>query len=496
MEERQDINLIVEASKRKKLHPLWMVFSFGYSLKEMVFPALFFVIFQLNSSSSWVPIGFVAIAVFFGYRLLSIPLSWRNFSYEFGAEELTVEEGRLHKKKRFISLDQIQYVQLHTHFLHRFFGLTKVTLDTESEEKDASVTIELIKRSEAERIQTLLSERQDIAVKETGQQHDGGRVIYQVTLKDTVFASLTSLRFLVSIPIFGGIIFKANKIFDIESFLAETLIFLQTSWIWMTVAGIVFFLISNVFGVLLTFLRYGHFKVDSQEDVITIQKGIVTTTEFQIQKKNIQAVKFTSSFIRRFFGIIRVELVCSGAESDDNLESTVLFPFISKKRAFLLLPNFIENIPAGDSLNKLPKQALWVKLLNPSILWLVVVVVQFYWWPEKWYISLGLLLIIMMLRILEYFYSSYSKEEDFLRLTTGSLSLNGFMVNKKKIEELTMSESWLQRKFGLCTLQVSTKGTLADVQAIKDIPRDVGETYFSWYKERGKTQETYSRISG
>src|SRR4029079_18653729 len=130
--------------------------------------------------------------------------------------------------------------------------------------------------------------------------------------------------------------------------------------------------------------------------------------ENSILKSKVQGVVVSKSIIRRWFGIAKVRLICAGGEMEtDETESAVIFPFISVKRIPELLPEIIPGFVYQQPERRLPRRALWVKLLRPSYFWVIVTVVVFIFWSHLWYLSPILLALIILVRLMDYRFTRY-----------------------------------------------------------------------------------------
>ncbi|MBM7583677.1 putative membrane protein [Bacillus pakistanensis] len=474
-----------------RLHPLWILFSIILSIKEIILPALFFFIFQADSTASWTIIGKWGVLVFFIYRMVSIIFEWWNFSYSFSEKELQIVDGKFVKHKRFIPLERIQNVQSNTHYFQRIFGLTSITLDTSATSSDSSVKLALIKQAEADKIKDYLTlKARDVQsgenmVSEVKNEKESKRKVhYKITKKEIITSTFTSFSLLALFPLLVGLFFKINEIISIDSYAEDFLNYLQKEWVWMIVTGLILILLSMCFGMMMTYIRYGNYLVTTEEDRIIIQKGVLNQTELTVLKDRVQAVKYNKSFIRRWFGIVEVELVCAGAFGDETIESNVLFPFISERKALELLPEILPNFTIVETMKKLPRAALWLKLFRPSYFWIIVTAILLFFWPDKWYLSPCLLTVILFLRSQNFTHGRHGLDQSYIQLNSGVFSVEKFVTSRKKIEQLSITESWIQRRVGLCTFQIVTKGTPVHHVAISDIPREEAEKYYKWYAER------------
>ncbi|KYG34335.1 PH domain-containing protein [Alkalihalobacillus trypoxylicola] len=494
-----------EEAKRFRLHPLTILFSLGKSVKDFIIPIV--IIFVLNNGESmFTYYARIAIGLFFLYILISSFLHWLNFRYSFNNNELQVNQGRFVRKKRFIQLEKIQGVQLNTHFLYRPFGLTSVTLDTAASSSDASIKLELIKRSEAEYIKKYIAsynekpQDDESSIENDTEIGEGASVKqkpektlhYKIRGKDIVFAAFTSTSFIALIPILFGLFSQFGDFINVEEYVTEAYQMVSQTVVLLVITIIGLIIISLLFGLVTTYLTYGNYQVEANEERIFVKKGVLTQSEWTIAKKKVQAVKFTKTFVRRWFGIVGVELVCAGSYGDDKVESTMLVPFMSEKKAMKLLPEVLPEFQVEENMNKLPKQALYLKLLRPSYFWLIATAVLIIFWSDKWYFSPILLAVIILLRIADYVHSRYGLFHPFIQMRSGSFSVEMFLAEKRKIEELSISQSKLQKLFGLSTLKIATRGTPVQHADIQDIPLSEAIRYYEWYAE-GRAKKSLSQ---
>ncbi|WP_191560962.1 PH domain-containing protein [Metabacillus idriensis] len=477
--------------KPHRLHPVWILFSIGHLIKDFIIPIVLILVVNAKSDSLIMTAGRYGVAILLVYRIISILFEWWNFSYSLSEDELKIKEGRFVRQKRFIPLERIQGVQQDSPFLHRVFRLTSLTIDTAASAEDSSVKLKCISQSEAERIQEYLagekheqSEDEDAGVREEDEQKLLKKEHYSITRKEIIFASLTSLSFVAFLPVLSGIYSNIDDFFSIWNTAEQVLTFLEQTWLFLVITIFILLVISILFGITITYLRYGNFTVSADENRLYIHKGVLSHSEWMIAKQRIQGISMKQSFIRRWFGIVRADLICAGANGDEKIESNTLFPFIAEKRAIQLLPELLQDFIIKNEMNPLPKIALWIKLIRPSCFWIIGTAALLYFWPDKWYILIGLFVLITVHRILEYVNSAYLLDSTFIQLRTGSFSSDFFITKKSKIEQVIVTESWLQRKTGLAAVKIITRGTPMHEAEIRDLPKKESVRIYLWYANR------------
>ena len=476
----------------QRIHPLWILFRIIDSIRQLIVFLLFFYFLDFNSI--FLKVGEIAIVLYLFYRIISAFFDWWHFKYLFTDRELHIYEGRFIKRKRFIPLENIQGINRDTPFFQRLFKLTSLLLSTGATGDESSVKLEMITYKEAERIQKHLrpivsnykgiSEQNEQTSEVPEAEHHSRNKHFAMTSREIFIFSLTSLKFFLIIPVIDSIYSSINDFFVIDKYIDPVISFFRSS-LWLTVFGIIILIILFiVYGFLNTYIRYRDFKVTSDQHRIYINKGMFSKTEFSIPKEKVYAIKFNSSLIQRWLGLVEVKTISTGNIKDEEMGKTeTIFPFISKKKALRLVPEILPKFQIETEMIKLPRSAIFVKLVRLSYFWIVTTAVIFFYWPKLWYISLILLILIIISRLLDGFYSRYQFNGSFLQLQKAAIFTKLIITPRGKIEELKVTESWLQRKFGLASLKVSIRSKPIQVSAISDIPKEVAIRYYQWYAE-------------
>ncbi|SDX09531.1 putative membrane protein [Marininema mesophilum] len=486
----------------RRLHPLWIVFSMGKYFKELAFFVIAFAVYINSKSTLFKEIVVIGIIVSLIYILLSVLLEWFHFKYLITEKEICIHEGRFIQEKRYIPLERIQGISQDTPFFHRLFKLTSLLLDTGSTEKKASAKLEMITYNEAERIQKQLSDIDLInkeenklnqkksieKVKNKGQSPKNQQ--YKVTSKEIFISAVTSL----SLFVFASFLYACYShlkdyasylkgFFSVDSYINTVYSFFQQSWLLTSLGIIAFFLLSMLFGWVEAYVKYKNFEVTSDHKRIYIKKGLFDKTKFSIPKDKVEAIILNAKFLKKLLGIVEVKIVCTGDEDDQH----TLFPFINKKRALQLIPDILPSFTIMSDMTNLPRSAIFIKLVRSSLICIVGAVIMLYFWPKLWYIALALGTLVTISQILSGLFSCYMLKDSFIQYQTGSFSTRLFVTTQIKIEELKITQSILQRNFGLATLKISTRTKsfdLFDALEISDIPMDMADRYYQWYATR------------
>ncbi|UIJ69955.1 PH domain-containing protein (plasmid) [Bacillus cereus] len=492
----------------QRMHPLWMLFSMFKSIKELILWIIFFAIFiSSNSNPTFKTLGVIAVVVYLIYNFVSIFLEWKHFKYVFTDKGMYIYEGRFIKENRFIPLERIHGVSQNTHFFHRLFWLTSLLLETGSNEKKSSIKLEMITYEESIRIQEHLghigcSPKKENELKiqkiELIKSKDFSRnKHYKMAPKEIWVKSFMSLKLLLLIPLIQEVYSNINDFISIDGYINEITSFFEKSWILMGFGIFILLIMSLAYGLFKTYIQYGNFEVSSDQHRIFIRTGVFNETEFSIPKEKIQAININTNILKRWFGLVQVNIISITDMEEKELRTVkTLFPLIDKNRALSLIPEILPTFKIDKRMISIPKYTIFIKMLRISYIWIIGTIVTYYLWSELWYIPIILFVLTNTSQILSGFYSGYKLNEELIQLQRGGFSTNLFITNRKNIEELKISESGLQRLFGLVTLQSSTRAKPVKKTKILDIPTDVARQCYFWYgnnmqylKKKVSTQE-------
>ncbi len=473
-----------------RLHPLWIIISIGKTIKDFIIPIVLVFIINTDSDSFLMKYGRIALILYLITSVILTIFHWKNFKYKFTGNQLQINEGRFIEKKRFIPLTNIQSIQLNEPFLQRIFGLASLTFSLSTTSDQASVQLEAITKEEARKIQDHLNKIKNTNPTEQETIEETPlitkqKIHYEMSKREIVIAAFTSVGLLTAIPLILSLYFKLNQFLKLDQYSARLFsIFTNSSFV--LIIGIAFaLLVFLCLSVGLMYLRYGKFQVASDDTNIFINNGIFSKATLSIPINKIQAIEFEQNILRRLLGLTKVKLIIAGGISDASLETAILFPFIKRARSYQLIEaEIIPKMKIKMPMFHIPKQALFIKIIRHSYLWLIAFSISLYFFPTYWYIAFILVIITTFLSTMAFIHSKYLLNQTYIQLYSGIFSTGLFVTTRERIEELKVTESWLQRKFGLASLHISTRANPIYHTKIKDIPKSVAVEYYQWYAKR------------
>lgn len=471
--------------------------------KNAIFFLVYFFLIKRGSDSFFFVYGRPAVLLLLGLSVIRIVLKWVTNKYCLDDDAFHLKEGIFNKSKRTIPFNKIENINEHTSFFHRLTGTTSIIFETGMKGDEAAVEFDIVSRAQAnglkERVTTKKETEESDATLETKEKAER-EVHFRARKKDLLKASFTSLSFLFFLPLVASFYSKLDDIFGVEED-AEGLVafLLQSGWLIATIVFLVI-LVSIVFGISRTFLKYGGFEIATDSDRIYIQKGVLDATKFSISKHRVQAIEIHQTMTKRLLGLAEVKLTSVGeARSDEEqLESNSLYPFLPVHRAYEIIEEILPTYQVTEKMNHLPKASLWIRLMRPSFLWIIGTSVVWYFKPDIlnvpwWVLSLILLLIVSVIRYFDYKNTKYTLNEAFVQFKTGGLSTSLFVTKRSKVIEISINRGFIQKRFRLASVGIVNRSKPVHHSGIEDVPQELASAFYQWYLGRGKEVQLIKR---
>lgn len=492
--------------KAKRYNPLIILFDLWSFVKNSFILIIYLFIIKAGSQSTLIKYGRLAFFVFAVGSIVYIFLSWVTAKYELDDDSFHLYKGLFSKTEQTIPFSKIQNVNKQTTLFHKILKVTSLQFETGIAGDDSTVTFEVISQKEADAIKNHIAEvsqkmitedeslndnqEAEVATERVQFTQENRTVHFTPTKQELIKASFTSFSFLMLIPFIGTIYFKIDEIYKIEV-ATETIISQIFSSAKTVIFLIVIFVIASIiFGISRTFLKYGKYEISSDDERIYIRKGILNEVDFSIEKNKVQAIQLNQSIIKRMLRLVEVEIISAGnLEMEDNsLEVSVLYPFLSIERAHHLINEILPTYEITQSMERLPKKSLIVKLIRQSFFWLLVTCsllflrdnfgsFEQFWWT----VPLALFVISVIFMLLDYINTRYILNGEFVQFKKGSFSTTLFLTKRNKIFEVGATQSIVQRAFGLASIETINRAKPVHFDGVKDVPFGLAERFLQWY---------------
>lgn len=487
-----------------RYHPLTIAFRIYQLIKNSFFFIILLFVLRKDSDFWLFEYGRYAFIVIVVLQLAHIVLAWFMEKYEWQERTFHIHKGVFVKHTSMIPFSKIQNVTRKTTLFHKLLGVTSVTFETAMDGEDDSIHFQVLKKDHANFLIELVQsgKQKNEAIIESAMEEEeiieasvptpNRTVHFKPERKDLWKASFTSLSFLAIIPIVFGALDYLRPVLPEEDEVEgifQTL--LATKWL-IAIIVVLIVLIAVGFGVARTFIRYGKYEIASDATHIYIERGVLDESQFAIEKRKIQGLEMTQTWIKRLFGLAEVKLISS---SNPNQEGSVnvnsLYPFLPVNKAFRLIEELLPIYHLDVELKRLPRKSLWVKLLRPSWIWIIATIALIYFKPDffqieqTWWIAIvGLFVLIVIHRVLDYIHTKYAVTEDQVQWWQGGFTSRMFITKRKNVIEMTYSQTRLQRVFDVASITTINRSVPAHFETIQDIPLEYADAMKEWYLAR------------
>lgn len=430
----------------------------------------------------------VAIAGIIALVIIVSGLRYWRFTYAVGADAVTINSGLVVKKVRHIPYARIQTVQRQQWVFLRPFGLESVTLETAG--KDGQ-------KGEARLYAVPLAV--DALIQAHRHQEDAPVVVppqatFGLARGDLNAYALTSLGF---VPILLGALGLFNRLEDLlpkswTSDLVETL----TRLALLVVIGLgVLVLVVGMLSSYLTIMqRYYHFRLTTDGDRLTTERGLLNRVTTGVRLARIQAVRLRQTLLRQWLHLSTVELITAGnagqGERDANL---VILPVVKTAQALATTHRFVPWVPVvAGAVTTVPRPNWWYYARNRLLANLGIVLVagglgswQPAWWP--WLTLIALLwlgLAVAQGLVVARFGQVAIVSEQLLMLQRGrGWGKVQYWVRRESVQAVAVKTSvWLTQKHG-AHLQVNIRNRDGNsAVTVRYLNRATAMAVMHWYR--------------
>lgn len=470
-------------SKPKREHPASIVFNILKGIKDSFFLIILAFVTLFDGKLLYAVLIVIGLLVLI---VITSVLAWRRYTYLVEGDELRIESGIFIRKKRFISKNRIQSIDLTQNILHRLFKLVKVEIETAGTGSEAEASLVAVTLEDGE---ALRLELKSITKDEVEEIEDTDKDISQtITRSRLVLAGATSGSIGVLLAI-AGFVFS-----EIERFIPTA--FYDSAYKWviglglfmlalMIVGGLIFLWLLGIAG---TMLKYWNFTITKMDEDLVITRGLLEKKQITIPLRRIQAVGFSESIIRQPFGYATVIAEIAGGSNEKGEEfSTVLFPIMKRSEVQGFLQQFLpEYIPFQNELIGLPKRSrifYLFRVIFPVLILLVAVLIVL---PQFIWIPILLLIASIYLGITRHRDAGYRTEEKKLTIRYRIFSKVTMVMNHKRIQAFNKKQHILHKKLKLSNLKLSIVGKmgLGKHFTIKELEEEAVDSLSEWYSYR------------
>ncbi|UJL47040.1 PH domain-containing protein [Virgibacillus sp. NKC19-16] len=473
-------------SEPKRLHPAAIIFNFIKGIREFIFVLIFgFITFRDQSFGYFILIVLLLALIIVAYSVIS----WYRYTYRVEEEELRIEYGIFIRKKRYISKNRIQSIDLTQGVIHRIFKLAKVQIETAGSGNGSEASLKAVKFTEAQTLRDELK-NEDTQATELDPETEAettNHPFYKISFKRLFVAGSTSGSI-------GVIFVLALGALEFERFIPDRFFDNAMSWVIglsiMLIVGFALALLLFLWllGIAGTMIKYGNFTITKYKDELFITRGLLEKKQITIPLGRIQAVGIQESVIRQPLGFVTVFAEVAGGSLDQGEDfSTVLFPIMKRDEVeeFLqeILPDYAEQ---PQDFNPLPKRALTFYLFRTMVPIILLGIAVMFLLPQFSWVIIILLIGGLYLGFLRYRAGGYYLKENRLMVRYRVLSKTTMLMYHKRIQAFEKTQHKIQKAKKLATLKLSIIGKLGTGKhyTIKELDEADLDQLSDWYSYR------------
>jgi putative membrane protein len=480
-------------SKPKRLHPTAIFINSGKKIKRVIIP-LIGLAFLGHKDEGRVLFTLMASIAVIIFTLFSSAISWFRYTYHLEKEELRIEYGIFIRKKRYISFERIQSLDMTEGVLHRLFGLAKVQVETAGGDLSdgAEAVLAAISKKEAMYIQDYFnSHKASVKMMEGLENHQEEELIFQITTIQLLLLSLTSGGAGVIISAVLALLSQMDDFIPYKKWFGGLEKLVSGSMMFFSILVFIGFVLIWIIALLGTMLKYANFTVIKKDGDLIISQGLLERRQITIPVKRIQSIRMSENWFRQMLGYATVYVESAGGVALDTKESNViLFPMIKRKQIVSTIDRYLTDYKIVTSFKRLPKRALSRYIMRSWYFVVPIVVVSILLLKAWGSISLILLLIVTYWAFLKYKDAGWNLENQQLSLQYRTLNRHTVFMKKNRIQTIEVYESYFQRKKQLATVEAFVKSGMGmGGGRVTDLENDDMRKIILWYSNHHNKQD-------
>ncbi|WP_209366695.1 PH domain-containing protein [Sediminibacillus dalangtanensis] len=475
-------------SEAKRMHPAATIFNFIAMIKDVLIPAVIgsFALIRNIDAPSWVwalvILGLLLAIIGFSF------LSWYRFTYRIEGEELRIESGIFIRKKRYISKNRIQSIDLTAGVIHRIFRLVKVEVQTAGSDNAAEAGLKAVSRKEGELLREALKRAKAEATAETEESSgvEEPKMVAQRTIgvKRLLLAATTSGGIGVFLSLFAVVGSQINQIIPDGFFTNVYNWAIHLSIVLLLVFILLVCVVVWLMAVAGTLLRYSFFSIRKYEKELFITRGLLEKKQVTVPLNRIQGIRIQENIFRQPLGYAAVYVEVAGGALDKNDDfSIALFPLLKRTEIQSFVQEYLPGIQIEDRWGLLPTRSARRFVLRSTIPVVVIAAPLLYFFPSYSWMALIVIAAAAVLGYLRFRDAGFILTEKQLSFRSRMLSRETIVVDRKRIQSLSTSNHWFQRRKSLQTVyfSIASHSGVGKSFLVKDMENKDAEAIRDWY---------------
>lgn len=448
---------------------LLFLYNTGMVIKNLwVLIVLFFV--KRDNVELWMIVSAVILALLI--LIASAVLQYFNFKYYIDEEnqEFVIHEGIINTSVIKIKLENIQEVNISQPFIHRFFNIYKLEVDTPgSSEKEVKISA-LTKQNALDLKEYLLTETkieshnelQDNTLEETEVKENRSLKISTLSiLKYGVTSNyIQSFLALVSLVIYGfsELVNILKKVefqtdFDYDSVEEQFLAFSIPVMIGIVIIAIIIGIIINAGR---TIIKFFNFKITENSKSFSFEYGLFNTRNSIVSKSKVQVITEAQNWIQKKMNISYVKFLQIGKNEEEEKNVAAVPGIHCKEKQNLIAAIWKEN-PVFNHVLKPNFRLIIVNTFQFIIIpFLLVFIIEKELLVSYWFLALPFAVIVEIFILISFRNLRLFYNERFIRIKSGIWDIDNRTFEVEKLQTVKISQYFWQRKTNLGSITFYT----------------------------------------
>ncbi len=464
---------VTDAQGWQRTSPFAALFFFGRLVKALTQNALqtfapMAALLFAYEGEMMSKLSFIAVTFAIGIVTASVLQYW-FFRYRIADDAVLIRQGVFHKKQLDIKFRRIQGVNTEQNIVYRRLGLVTVSFDTAgSSGREGSlpaIRTELVQQLQRK----IAATETDVAPKEGVPAQDQGGPLLRLGWRDMLRIGLSDRRALLVValmgPAFEQLSSQSKRI--IEGYALSATSTLGDLGV-ATGASIVVALVLTALIVLAlasvaaAFLRYHNFELYEHGGRLQTVGGLLTRHTSSMDASKIQVLQLKQGTLLRLFGRFNAVFRQATSSGKQGASKSIRLPIVQPE----LVPSLsrLAFAPELAGLDLRPLSARFQRIsthyMRPRILFFGLLLPSVFialTWSHQRALSLLILLSLPLVALCVFLtWRRYGVQlsDDGMALRSGFIGFRLDVFLYRKVQRVTVSQSWLQRRKGLGSMRV------------------------------------------
>jgi putative membrane protein len=466
----------------QRIHPLTILIEASRAIRRLLFVIIVFGFSALMGGRDG---GIDTTELIFGGLGLLVAVQaivrYATFRFAIHRGSLIVKQGLFTKQDRVIPIDRIQNINLKREFLHQILGLVDLEIETAAGAK-AEAVIGAVTEDQAHLLkQQLLGNFEATASPVVEQRRE--EVVYAASPWELFLAGATENKIFVIFASVAGLFGVSSQMVGdaIETAARNVVRGPAQGWGLWVLIGLGALLLGWIFSIVSSFISYWNFEVAYRDGRFRRSYGLISRFENVVPLRRIQIVRLTDNLLQRWLGVSKLYMETAGAFSEQGSgeergaarPTALMAPLIPPAAALALAARVMpglnvdlrgwKGVPSSSILRNTLAALPWVALVSGGVAW------QWQWW------GLAAFAVLMGLVLLgaraAWRNTRWHTDGERVMIQRGFLWRRLTIAPIEKIQQVTVTQSPIQKWLGLAAVELSTaaQGGAAEV-AVRDLP--------------------------